>query len=186
MSYSELRPLKTYFRKTRGRVEASFPATWPFVASLHWTVFPTSLQSKLLIFYSPLSTLLSSFEIFPGSFSTEAFIFVDISKYGFIPFWINFSPDAESEATLPSFPQKIEALYESLGNKAKEWISKQVFQENKARQSFRKMNISYPLIVHVCVSGGKKFSFFGKFGVLCFFETPVLRFALFPLITGES
>ena len=29
-----------------------------------------------------------------------------------------------------------------------------------------------------CVSGGKKCSFFGKFGVLCFLVTPVLRFAL--------
>ena len=26
----------------------------------------------------------------------------------------------------------------------------------------------------LCVSGGKKCSFFGKFGVLCFLETPVL------------
>ena len=33
---------------------------------------------------------------------------------------------------------------------------------------------------YVCVSGGKKCSFFGKFGVLCFFETPVLRFAFLP------
>ena len=31
-----------------------------------------------------------------------------------------------------------------------------------------------------CVSGGKKCSFFGKFGVLCFLETPVLRFTLLP------
>ena len=30
------------------------------------------------------------------------------------------------------------------------------------------------------VSGGKKCLFFGKFGVLCFLETPVLRFALLP------
>ena len=29
-------------------------------------------------------------------------------------------------------------------------------------------------------SGGKKCSFFGKFGVLCFLETPVLKFALLP------
>ena len=33
---------------------------------------------------------------------------------------------------------------------------------------------------YVCVSGGKKCSFFGKFGVLCFLETPVLKFALLP------
>ena len=44
----------------------------------------------------------------------------------------------------------------TIGNKAKGQISKRVFQENK---------------------GGK---FFGKFGVLCFLETPVLRFALLP------
>ena len=31
-------------------------------------------------------------------------------------------------------------------NKAKGWISKQVFQENKAHQIFQKTNISYPLI----------------------------------------
>ena len=33
-----------------------------------------------------------------------------------------------------------------VGNKAKGRISKQVFQENKARQIFRKTNISNPLI----------------------------------------
>ena len=32
----------------------------------------------------------------------------------------------------------------------------------------------------VCVSEGKKCLFFVKFGVLCFLETPVLRFALLP------
>ena len=33
-----------------------------------------------------------------------------------------------------------------VGNKAKGRMSKPVFQENKARQVFRKTNISYPLI----------------------------------------
>ena len=33
-----------------------------------------------------------------------------------------------------------------VGNKVKGQISKRVFQENKARQIFRKANISYPLI----------------------------------------
>ena len=33
-----------------------------------------------------------------------------------------------------------------VGNKAKGHTSKRVFQENKARQIFRKTNISYPLI----------------------------------------
>ena len=31
-----------------------------------------------------------------------------------------------------------------VGNKAKERISKQVLKENKARQIFRKANVSYP------------------------------------------
>ena len=55
----------------------------------------------------------------------------------------------------------------------------------KTRQIFRKSNTSYPLIrtrtcAYVCMSGGKKCSFFGKFGVLCFLETTVLRFTLLP------
>ena len=33
-----------------------------------------------------------------------------------------------------------------VGNKAKGRISKRVFQENKARQIFKKTNISYPLV----------------------------------------
>ena len=34
--------------------------------------------------------------------------------------------------------------------------------------------------IRVRIMGGKKCSFFGKFGLLCFLETPVLRFALLP------
>ena len=37
-------------------------------------------------------------------------------------------------------------LHKFVDNKAKGPISKRVFQENKARQVFRKLNISYPLI----------------------------------------
>ena len=40
-----------------------------------------------------------------------------------------------------------------VGNKVKGRISKRVFQENKARQIFRKMNISYPLIGTRTISG---------------------------------
>ena len=40
--------------------------------------------------------------------------------------------------------------------------------------NFPKTNIC----TYVCVSGGKKCLFFGKFEVLCFLETPALRFAL--------
>ena len=68
-----------------------------------------------------------------------------------------------------------------VSNKAKVQISKQVFQENKASQIFRKTNISYPdTKTYVCVSGGNKCSFFDKFDVLCFLGTPVLRLALLP------
>ena len=59
----------------------------------------------------------------------------------------------------------MEILTHTVVNKAKGRISKRLFQENKARQIFRKTNISYSL---------------RKFGVLYFFETPVLRFALLP------
>ena len=51
-----------------------------------------------------------------------------------------------------------------VGNKAKGRISKRLFQENKARQIFRKSNISYPLI--------------RTRNVLRY--APVLRFALLP------
>ena len=56
-----------------------------------------------------------------------------------------------------------------VGNKAKGRISKRVFQESKACQNCVSR-----------VSGGKKYLFFRNFGVLCFLETPGLRFALLP------
>ena len=68
-----------------------------------------------------------------------------------------------------------------VGIKAKGPISKWMLQENKARKIFRKTNISYPLIrTRACTYRGKEYSLFGKFGVLCFLVTPVLRFALLP------
>ena len=47
--------------------------------------------------------------------------------------------------------------------------------DNKVRAPvcFKKTN-------YVCVPGGKKCSFLGKFDVFCFLETPVLRFTLLP------
>ena len=47
---------------------------------------------------------------------------------------------------------------------------------------FPKNKHSLPPDTHtyVCVSGGKKCLYFGNFGVLCFLETPVLRFTLLP------
>ena len=64
--------------------------------------------------------------------------------------------------------------YQIAGNKAKKWISKRVFQENKARQFSEKRRFL------VCASGGKKCLFFGKFGVLCFLGKTVLRFVILP------
>ena len=56
-------------------------------------------------------------------------------------------------------------------NNAKGQISKRVFQENKARQ----------ISARTCAyQGVKNVRFCGKFGVLCFLETSVLRFALLP------
>ena len=46
-----------------------------------------------------------------------------------------------------SYPVNLHIFFfEIICNKAKRRISKQVFQENKARQIFRKTNISYPLL----------------------------------------
>ena len=59
----------------------------------------------------------------------------------------------------------------AVGNKPKRRISRRVFQKTG--------------VLYVCVPGGKKRSFFGKFGVLCFLETPVLRFALLPYYRGS-
>ena len=76
----------------------------------------------------------------------------------------------------------IDVIEKIVGNKAKAWISKWVFQGIKARQFFRK-KWTFP---NLCVSGGKTCSFFGKFGVLCFLEIPVLRLALLPYYRGNE
>ena len=52
----------------------------------------------------------------------------------------------------------------------------------QSTSNFPKNNNFLPPQTHtcVCVSGGKKYSFFGKLGVLCFLVTSVLRYALLP------
>ena len=53
------------------------------------------------------------------------------------------------------------------------------FKETKHVKFFEKRTFLTPLIrTRTSVSGGEKCSFFGKVGVLCFLETPVLRFTL--------
>ena len=56
------------------------------------------------------------------------------------------------------------------------------FKKKQTTPNFPKNEHFLPLDTHtyVCVSGGKKCSFFRKFGLLCFLETPVFRFAILP------
>ena len=62
-----------------------------------------------------------------------------------------------------SIKNEIKFATEIVGNKAKRRIKNECFKKTNQ--------------VNVCVSGGKKCSFFGKFVLLCFLETPALRFA---------
>ena len=65
---------------------------------------------------------------------------------------------------------------EFVGNKAKGRISKRVFNESKARQNFRKINISYLLIrTRACAyQEVRNVCFFENFGVLCFLLFSIL------------
>ena len=68
-------------------------------------------------------------------------------------------------------------LAHNVGNKqAQGRISERVLQEKEPP--------NVPNVVRV--SGGKKCSFFGKFGVLCFLVTTVLRFALMTYCTDDN
>ena len=67
-----------------------------------------------------------------------------------------------------------------VGSKTKGRISKRGFPENKARQIFRKTNISCPLISTCADHGVRNIRFSKNFGGLCFLETSVLRFARLP------
>ena len=75
----------------------------------------------------------------------------------------------------------IRTLYSSV-IRLKGRSSKRAFHENKARQIFRKNEHFLPpdTSAYVYISEGKTCSFFGKFGVLCFLETPFSRFVLLP------
>ena len=96
-----------------------------------------------------------------------------------------------------------------VSNNPKGRISKRVFQENKARQIFRKTNISYPLIrtlrtgvsikestpnfpkskhfLRACAyQGVRNVRFREIWSKICFLETPVSRFALLPYYRRKS
>ena len=67
--------------------------------------------------------------------------------------------------------------HQIVGNNAKRWISKRRLQA----RNFSKIEHFLPPDTHTCAcaSEGQKCPFFGKFGVLCFLVSSVLRFALF-------
>ena len=70
-----------------------------------------------------------------------------------------------------------------VGNKAEKGESQNgCFKKTKHAKFSQKRTFLTTWYTHVYthVSGGKKCSFYGKFGVLCFLETPVLRFPLWP------
>ena len=72
---------------------------------------------------------------------------------------------------------RIHLLKYFVGNKAEKRISKRVFRENKARQIFRKTNITlWYADVRVRMRRWEMFVF-GKFGLFCFLQTGLLRFA---------
>ena len=55
-------------------------------------------------------------------------------------------------------------------------------KKNHAKFSKNRTFLSPDMHTYVFVSGGKECSFFGKFGVLCFLETPAFcPFALLPM-----
>ena len=78
---------------------------------------------------------------------------------------------------------KIKSQYRNVGNKEKGRISKRVFRKKKARQIFRKTNVSYHLIrTRMCACQEINVRSLENLCELCFLERPVLRFTLFPLL----
>ena len=69
-----------------------------------------------------------------------------------------------------------------VSNKAKRANLKTDVIRKQSTPNFPKNEHFLPRDTHtcVCVSGGKKCSFFRKFGMLCFLITPILRFVLLP------
>ena len=73
-----------------------------------------------------------------------------------------------------------------VGDKAKMRISKWVFQGKEHAKFLEKQTFLTSPNAHVCLSGGKKCSFFGKLCVLLFLETLVLRFTFLSLFRGNT
>ena len=91
----------------------------------------------------------------------------------------------DTEVTLedlkPAKDRFCEIIMNSSGIRQKGESQNGCFKKAKlAKISENKQVLPPDTHTYVCVSRSKKCLFFGNFGVLCFLETPVLRFALLP------
>ena len=86
---------------------------------------------------------------------------------------------------ISDLPFSIDMKLDIVGNKAKGRISKRVFQEVKARQIFRKMNISYPLIRTRTYQGVRNVRFSESLACFVFLKHP-LSYSPFCLITDDT
>ena len=95
-------------------------------------------------------------------------VLISKSIFKLIHHWENF-PSSEIHANSSVIRQKGES-------------QNGCFQKTKARQIFRKTNISYPLIRTraSAYQGVRNIRFSENLACFCFFETPVLRFTLLP------
>ena len=93
------------------------------------------------------------------------------------------SKSIRNTRTICEIFSKLIISYYFVGSKAKGRISKQMLQENKARQVFWNTNIFYTLILKCTYAyqGVRNVFFCWKFDVLCFLVTPeIFPFALLP------
>ena len=77
---------------------------------------------------------------------------------------------------------KLERCLQLVGNRQKGESQNGCFKKTRHTKFSEKRTFLTRWYTHtyICISGVKKCSLFGKFGMLCFLETPVLSFALLP------
>ena len=158
----------------------SLPPTWnsPFSLITDEMILKTFWDLQSPINYKPASQNFKSSQVI-SILSHLYQVFIIIIRSEIFTSFILMAAKIIQEKTKYEFYRKQQVV----GNMTNGKISKRVLQENKARQVFRKTNISYPLIQTrgcVCVKGVRSIRFFRNFGKLCFLGTPTLRFALLP------
>ena len=150
---------------------------------------------------SPNSWLFSQ-KFFSGK-SSQSFILHCWSRWVFVAAGLLIPPPLASRFSVVLskgfhywYPSKTSKIFQNsnllffefhfVGNKAKGRILKQVFQENKALQIFRKTNISYPLIrTRTCAyQGVRNVRFSENLACFVFLKHPFLD-SPFCLITGD-